>query len=192
MNLSPTLLTAPSDENDTLLGSIQSNEHQEESSRNHVEPTDAKGGPANCDLSEGEEAEEDVDSVSKSSTPYSKVHMTADEESQVRRSRKDNPLIRPCRCKGSMMSVHVDCLNRWPVMSPRQESFVACDLCGYKYNIHRPRRDAALGVAFAAFAAIITVVFGIMGVVSGVYALAESFVQKIAGRVKERILEVNL
>lgn len=170
MGLSPTLPTVPSDENVALLSSTQPNEHREESSRNHVEPTNAKRGPASavnststnaahleqnnrqcriCGLSEGEEEEEDVDSVSKSSIPYSKVHITADEESQVRRSRKDNPLIRPCRCKGSMMYVHVDCLNRWRVMSPRQESFVACDLCGYKYNIHRPRYAELVSIQFS-------------------------------------------
>ncbi|KAI9268841.1 hypothetical protein BDA99DRAFT_502786 [Phascolomyces articulosus] len=51
----------------------------------------------------------------------------------------DNPLIRPCKCKGSMMYVHIDCLNRWRELSPRQESHVACDLCGYRYNIYRPK-----------------------------------------------------
>ncbi|KAI7855703.1 hypothetical protein BDC45DRAFT_505687 [Circinella umbellata] len=51
----------------------------------------------------------------------------------------DNPLIRPCKCKGSMMYVHIDCLNRWRELSPRQESYVACDLCGYQYNIYRPK-----------------------------------------------------
>lgn len=53
-----------------------------------------------------------------------------------------NPLIRPCRCKGTMMYVHVSCLNRWRNMSPRASSYVACDLCGYQYNIYRPRYAA--------------------------------------------------
>ncbi|ORZ08615.1 hypothetical protein BCR42DRAFT_140752 [Absidia repens] len=50
-----------------------------------------------------------------------------------------NPLIRPCHCKGTMMYVHVSCLNRWRAVSPRSSSCVACDLCGYEYNIYRPR-----------------------------------------------------
>ncbi|KAI9304727.1 hypothetical protein BJ944DRAFT_266406 [Cunninghamella echinulata] len=57
---------------------------------------------------------------------------------------KKNPLIRPCKCKGTMMYVHVSCLNRWRTLSPRPSSFVACDLCGYEYNIFRPRYAAIL------------------------------------------------
>ncbi|KAI8341129.1 hypothetical protein BC941DRAFT_415910, partial [Chlamydoabsidia padenii] len=53
-----------------------------------------------------------------------------------------NPLIRPCRCKGTMMYVHVSCLNRWRTLSPRASSYVACDLCKYEYNIYRPRYAA--------------------------------------------------
>lgn len=53
--------------------------------------------------------------------------------------------------------------------------------------------DAALGglLVLAAFVAITTIVFGVIGVFSGVYAMMESIVENVAGRVKERILEVN-
>ena len=60
----------------------------------------------------------------------------------------DNPLIRPCKCKGSMMYVHIDCLNRWRELSPRQESYVACDLCGYRYNMYRPKFAAIVSHAY--------------------------------------------
>ncbi|KAG0172096.1 hypothetical protein DFQ28_004543 [Apophysomyces sp. BC1034] len=244
--------------------------------------------------------------------------LTNEEEDQRRkrkRSRKrmqqQNPLVRPCRCKGSMSYVHVDCLNGWRERSPRKESFFSCDLCGYEYNIYRPRYaalishpyflrtvttilvlgltigmgymckaldvylfqhvpqpdnatwleihgptifwmdriyllagvvvmallgviyllylcttsdasadgqipwlcdqtvcpwyscyladftacsgDAALGglLVFAAFMALVTVVFGIVGAISGIYALVETFVEYVAGRMQERILDVN-
>ncbi|KAI8143308.1 hypothetical protein BJV82DRAFT_612278 [Fennellomyces sp. T-0311] len=217
---------------------------------------------------------------------------------------QENALIRPCKCKGSMMYIHIDCLNRWRAMSPRQESHVQCDLCHYHYNVYRPKfayivshpyflrsitvvtilllivgmayvskavhvyflhgqpdeswhgptflwldriyllaglitvsllgivylvyccataspvitgegpllycdtcpwygcyvadftacsGDAALGgiLVFAAFVMLLTIAFGILGVFSGIYTLTEHVVQHVAGRVKDRILEVQ-
>ncbi|KAF7731873.1 hypothetical protein EC973_007704 [Apophysomyces ossiformis] len=228
-----------------------------------------------------------------------------------KRMQQQNPLVRPCRCKGSMSYVHVNCLNEWRQTSPRKESYVACDLCGYEYNIYRPvyaafishpyflqtvtmilvigltlamaymckaldvylfqhvpqpdnarwleihgptilwmdriyllagavlmaflgmiyllylcttsdtssdsnipwlcsqntcpwygcyltdftacSGDAALGglLVFAAFMVFVTVMFGILGAISGVYTLVEAVVENVAGRMKERILDVN-
>nr|CAG8568624.1 12015_t:CDS:2 [Entrophospora candida] len=46
-------------------------------------------------------------------------------------------LISPCRCKGSMRYVHVECLNRWRLRSLKRTSFFQCDECKYKYAFRR-------------------------------------------------------
>ena len=282
--------------------------------------------PKTCRICGDDDQESDI--VGETSTATSEDH-SAYKRHQVMDSKcrggakEDNPLIRPCKCKGSMMYVHVNCLNRWRVMSPRKKSYLSCDLCGYRYNLHRPRYaaivshcyfirtitfiivflltlglayackaidvyamghvpqpenddwrqwhgptilwmdriylaagvigisllgffyvliicitsasttatddytsfntradddmpccgqancwygcdfyiadshchgDAALGgiLVFAIFMFITMILFGIMGAVGGVYTLTESIVKRIAGRVKERILEVDL
>ncbi|KAI8374756.1 uncharacterized protein BYT42DRAFT_577543 [Radiomyces spectabilis] len=81
--------------------------------------------------------------------------------------RRKNPLIRPCKCKGSMSYVHVKCLNRWRTMSPRKESFVACDLCGYHYNIYRPRYAAILSHPY--FLNVTTLFFTLASVIAMAY-----------------------
>ncbi|KAI8067550.1 hypothetical protein BC940DRAFT_301003 [Gongronella butleri] len=53
-------------------------------------------------------------------------------------NRHQQRLIRPCLCKGSMSYVHRGCLNQWRRLSPRSSSYVACDICGYRYNVYRP------------------------------------------------------
>ncbi|CAO3592294.1 unnamed protein product [Absidia cylindrospora] len=35
-------------------------------------------------------------------------------------------------------------VQSWRTLSPRASSYVACDLCGYEYNIYRPRYAACL------------------------------------------------
>ncbi len=49
------------------------------------------------------------------------------------------PLFSPCRCRGTVASVHVECLNRWRRMSANPSSFFACDQCGYRYQMDRTR-----------------------------------------------------
>lgn len=46
---------------------------------------------------------------------------------------KDNPLFRPCNCKGSVAYVHHACLLRWATESDRME----CELCGGKFRVPR-------------------------------------------------------
>ncbi|KAI9496290.1 hypothetical protein BDB00DRAFT_809819 [Zychaea mexicana] len=280
------------DEENQLVGNYYHNDQQQEQQRYPNHPT------------------------MSSTTQQQQQQKTAKQKTTKRNT--DNPLIRPCKCKGSMMYIHVDCLNRWRELSPRQESHVACDLCGYRYNIYRPKfaaivshpyflrsitvllillftigmayvckvvhiyllggsgvdgdhgdpddwhgptilwldrvyllaglvsvsmlgiiylvyccatasspmtggdpstspaawlccccgdgpwygcyvadfktcsGDAALGgiVVFVAFVILVTIVFGILGAFSGIYALMETAVQNVAGRVKERILDV--
>lgn len=86
-----------------------------------------------CGMEEDEE-EEDEDPNRDEEQMIDQPSKRQDEQALLPASSKSkrNPLIRPCRCKGSMMYVHVDCLNQWRIMSPRQESYVACDLCGKK------------------------------------------------------------
>jgi hypothetical protein len=51
--------------------------------------------------------------------------------------RELGPLFSPCRCRGTVASVHVECLNRWRRMSSNPTSFFACDSCNYRYQIDR-------------------------------------------------------
>jgi uncharacterized membrane protein (DUF373 family) len=48
-----------------------------------------------------------------------------------------NPLISPCRCRGTMKYVHLECLQQWRLMSGRNKSFYQCDQCGYQYRLSR-------------------------------------------------------
>ncbi|OZJ04802.1 hypothetical protein BZG36_01857 [Bifiguratus adelaidae] len=74
-----------------------------------------------------------------------------------------NPLIHPCHCKGSMAWVHLNCLNRWRQESPRQESYIQCDTCGYRYNIARPKYVRVLAnPVFVRLVTLFIVVFAII------------------------------
>ncbi|KAF9908287.1 hypothetical protein EC991_009931 [Linnemannia zychae] len=54
-------------------------------------------------------------------------------------------LISPCLCKGSSRYIHLGCLEKWRVMSPRKESFYRCDTCHYEYSFRRPWAASILG-----------------------------------------------
>ncbi|KAF8326077.1 uncharacterized protein EI90DRAFT_3071414 [Cantharellus anzutake] len=53
-------------------------------------------------------------------------------------------LIRPCKCKGSISFVHVECLNKWRTTSESKSAFWQCPQCHYKYAFARTK---ALGLA---------------------------------------------
>jgi RING-variant domain len=44
----------------------------------------------------------------------------------------DMPLIRPCRCSGSLAYVHIECLNQWRSTSVFAQS--TCSTCNFKYK----------------------------------------------------------
>ena len=44
-------------------------------------------------------------------------------------------LIRPCLCTGSLLYVHIECLNAWRATS--NEASYKCSVCGYKYDVRR-------------------------------------------------------
>ncbi|TPX72895.1 hypothetical protein SpCBS45565_g00007 [Spizellomyces sp. 'palustris'] len=46
-------------------------------------------------------------------------------------------LISPCKCKGTMKYVHIECLNEWRKVSRNRQSFYECDHCHYRYNFRR-------------------------------------------------------
>jgi len=48
-------------------------------------------------------------------------------------------LISPCKCKGSMKYVHVNCLNEWRLKSANKSSYYQCDQCKYKYHFQRTK-----------------------------------------------------
>jgi len=43
-------------------------------------------------------------------------------------------LISPCKCRGSMKWIHVDCLNQWRRASKKESSFFRCDECRHEYS----------------------------------------------------------
>ena len=58
---------------------------------------------------------------------------------------KEDPLISPCLCTGTMRHVHVSCLNAWRAAAPDARSSFRCDQCRYAYRIERTRVAAFLG-----------------------------------------------
>lgn len=47
----------------------------------------------------------------------------------------DGPFVRPCKCRGSIAFVHIQCLQRW-IKSPHARLHCYhCELCGEQYNI---------------------------------------------------------
>jgi len=50
---------------------------------------------------------------------------------------EEGRLFSPCRCKGSMKYVHIQCLNSWRISSANSSSYFQCDTCHYKYHFQR-------------------------------------------------------
>ena len=48
----------------------------------------------------------------------------------------DGHFIHPCKCKGSMRVVHVDCLNKWRKTNP--QAYYKCTHCLHPYTFSRP------------------------------------------------------
>jgi len=44
-------------------------------------------------------------------------------------------MIKPCKCKGTLEYVHIDCLNQWRATSTN--AFYECQVCKYKYELRR-------------------------------------------------------
>uniref|UniRef100_A0A915DP19 RING-CH-type domain-containing protein n=1 Tax=Ditylenchus dipsaci TaxID=166011 RepID=A0A915DP19_9BILA len=49
---------------------------------------------------------------------------------------KEEPLISPCNCKGTMGLFHRSCLNEWLMSS----NTFACEICRFRFDIRRIRR----------------------------------------------------
>jgi len=60
-------------------------------------------------------------------------------------------LISPCKCKGSMKYVHVNCLNEWRLASANNSSYYQCDQCKYKYHFQRTKLAKILSNKFSIF-----------------------------------------
>jgi hypothetical protein len=54
---------------------------------------------------------------------------------------EEGTLIKPCKCSGTMMFVHVECLERWRATGP--ERAVSCPQCKFRYKLglRTTRRD---------------------------------------------------
>ena len=52
-------------------------------------------------------------------------------------SSTDDPLFRPCLCRGTVGLVHVSCLNAWRERPENPDAYFRCANCGYEYRIAR-------------------------------------------------------
>ncbi|RUS19710.1 hypothetical protein BC937DRAFT_87060 [Endogone sp. FLAS-F59071] len=78
---------------------------------------------------------------------------------------KENPLIHPCMCVGSLAYIHVDCLNKWRTDSLHHNTYYHCGNCKYKYNLSRPRWAAIVGnVVFLKMIAVFLFLLLLVGV----------------------------
>ncbi|KAL1140163.1 hypothetical protein AAG570_000095, partial [Ranatra chinensis] len=60
-------------------------------------------------------------------------------------SDKDEGLLSPCKCKGSMSLVHRSCLERWLA----EADSTVCELCGHVYNTKRSPKYGLLASVWA-------------------------------------------
>mmetsp|Transcript_25378 Transcript_25378/g.30077 ORF Transcript_25378/g.30077 Transcript_25378/m.30077 type:complete len:271 (-) Transcript_25378:65-877(-) len=49
----------------------------------------------------------------------------------------EGKLFSPCKCKGTMGYVHVECLQKWRIEKEKSPSYYRCDQCHYNYNLKR-------------------------------------------------------
>nr|CAG8527518.1 12963_t:CDS:2 [Entrophospora candida] len=56
----------------------------------------------------------------------------------TKKHKEKNKLISPCRCKGSLQYVHLECLNKWRKSNTRSDSAYQCEVCKYRYKMYRP------------------------------------------------------
>ena len=54
---------------------------------------------------------------------------------ETEREDPSKKLIRPCLCTGSLLYVHIECLNAWRATS--NEASYKCSVCGYNYDVRR-------------------------------------------------------
>ncbi|CAG8589043.1 5427_t:CDS:1, partial [Diversispora eburnea] len=54
-------------------------------------------------------------------------------------------LISPCKCKGSLQYVHLDCLNKWRTTNLRPDASYQCEVCKYNYKFYRPKLARFIG-----------------------------------------------
>ena len=90
--------------------------------------------------------QENINKIPKENTQKPTQNNTQNNEKQCRicLSTQDEfielgKLISPCKCKGTMKYVHIECLNRWRLVSLRKSTYFECDQCKYKYNIQRTK-----------------------------------------------------
>ena len=53
----------------------------------------------------------------------------------LEKGNKDNPLISPCLCEGSIKYVHQSCLKKWLIKSKIRPELSRCEICKDKYYI---------------------------------------------------------
>lgn len=72
---------------------------------------------------------------------------------------REDELIAPCECRGTMQYVHRGCLNQWRTASPRSDSFTRCEQCFASYTFKNTRVTGMLMHPAAIYTACV-VLFG--------------------------------
>ena len=63
----------------------------------------------------------------------------------------------PCKCKGSLAHVHVDCLNQWRQTSAN--AYYTCPVCQYKYDIQKSKYAKILSSEYFVLLVTICLIF---------------------------------
>ncbi|RIA99398.1 hypothetical protein C1645_747237 [Glomus cerebriforme] len=80
-------------------------------------------------------------------------------------------LISPCKCKGSLQYVHIDCLNQWRHSNVREEASYRCEVCKYEYKFYRPRIAKIFSSGFTLHFLSLSLLFSIIYLVSYIVKL---------------------
>ena len=117
--------------------SIERNSEEEEKSERQMREEEEEEDKEERDVREEEEEEERLQysptkkSESNTTTPRPFCRFCLEEET------KSSKLISPCDCKGSQQFVHVNCLNRWQLLSLKNgcdRNGEVCSVCKKKFD----------------------------------------------------------
>ncbi|RHZ75257.1 hypothetical protein Glove_216g185 [Diversispora epigaea] len=78
-------------------------------------------------------------------------------------------LISPCKCKGSLQYVHLDCLNKWRTANVRPDASYQCEVCKYDYKFYRPKLARIVGskifLHFLSIISFLVLIYGISWII---------------------------
>jgi len=94
-------------------------------------------------------------------------------------SDKQEPMIRPCSCKGDVGAVHHDCLKRWLVESADNPDALKCRVCRAPYTVENGSQFSLLSHGFTLrhWLATAAAVAGMRGTIGGCWAVITLYPQ---------------